>query len=431
MSFGGASLGTAEGRITVDASQAISELGRVGGMMGQLDAKAGTLGTGVSDFHQSTVGLAQGMQHLGRVGLGVATATAAPFIAGVKAAMDMEHTMAGVNAVMDLTGTQFQDLQGLAQDLGRETIYTGTQAAEGIETLGRAGIGFEDIMAGAAQSATDLAAAGGIDVPRAAEVMAAAMEAFNIQGSESVVVADALAGMANQTLTDINQLGIGLGQVAGVAAAAGMGLDETTAFIGLMADNGIRGSDAATSMKNAILALLAPTDKAAGLMADLGIQLLDTEGNFVGLHGATQEFFDAWQDSGQTMSQFMQPLEDILGRDAVRTILFGMQAIQEDLEGGEKGWTDYLAAANDAGAAHDFASERMDSTRGAIERLTGSLGVLAENMGAGINAAIRAPIEGLTLFINALSSIPGPILNIVSVIGTATGVIIALGSFVL
>jgi TP901 family phage tail tape measure protein len=431
MSFGGgASLGTAEGRITVDASQAISELGRVGTAMSSLDSKAGAM-QGVGNFTQSTVGLAQGMQHVGRVAVGLGASLAAPFIATVGAAMDFEHAMAGVNAVMDVTDAQFQELSGLAQDLGRDTIFTGTQAAQGIETLGRAGIQFEDIMGGAATAATDLAAAGGIEVPRAAEVMAAAMQAFNIEGEESVRVADALAGMANQTLTDINQLGIGLGQVAGVANAAGMGLEETTAFIGLMADNGIRGSDAATSMKNAILALLAPTDTAAAQLADMGVQLLDSERNFIGLAGASQEFFDVWKGSGQTMSEFLKPLEETLGRDAVRTILFGMQALEDQQKGLTTGWDQYLESASQAGAASEFAAARMDSTAGAIERLRGSIGVLAENMGAGLNAAIRAPIEGLTQLINVISQIPGPILSAIATVGTVIGAFTALGGAVL
>ncbi len=427
MSFGGASLGTAEGRITVDTSQAVSSLGQLGSMMSGFDSKAGMVGSTMGTFKQSTVGLAQGMQNLGRVGVAAGAAVAAPFVLGVNAAMDFESAMAGVNAVMDLQGDQYNQLSGLAKQLGADTIFTGEQAAQGIETLGRAGISFEDIMSGAAAGAADLAAAGGIDVPRAAEVMAAAMQAFNIEGEDSVRVADALAGMANQTLTDVNQLGIGLGQVAGVAAAAGMSLEETTAFIGLLADNGIRGSDAATSMKNAILSLLSPTDKAQGLMDNMGVSVLDASGNFIGLAGASKSFFDAWKNSGQTMEQFLNPLNDILGRDAVRTILFGMQAYEDQLNGLDTGWQNYVDAASEAGAAEEFAAKRMDSTAGAIERLKGSLGVLQENMGAGLNAAIRGPIEGLVGLVNIVAQIPGPIFTAVSAFGALLGSAIALG----
>lgn len=427
MATGGASLGTAEGRITVDAGQAISEIGRVGSMMDSLDAKAMGAAGGVSDFHQSTIGLAQGMQHLGRVGVGLGAATAAPFVLGVKAAADFEQSMANVNAVMSLQGDQYEELSDLALQLGKDTTFTGEEAASGIETLGKAGISYQDIVGGAAEATTNLAAAAGSDIPRAAEVMSAAMNAFNIEGKDAVVVADALAGVANQTQSDVNQLGIGLGQVAGVANAANMEMDETVAFLGLMADNGIRGSDAATSMKNAIISLLSPTDKASGIMDTLGISLLDADHNFIGLAGASQQFFDAWKRSGQTMSEFMDPLSDIVGRDAVRTLLFGMQAIEDDLNGGTKGWKDYLAAANDSGAAMEFAAKRMDSTEGAIERLRGSLNALQVGMGAGINEAIRQPIEGLVGLVNVFASLPAPILNAVSVVGLLAGGLTALG----
>lgn len=424
---GGASLGTAEGRITVDVGQAIGSLNQLGGALNSFDAKATGVGQTTNQFTQSTVGLAQGMQQIGRVTTGLGVAMAAPFVGAAKAALDFESSMAGINAVMDLTQTQFQDLSDLAQELGKETIFTGTQAAQGIETLGKAGIGFEDIMGGAAQAATDLAAAGGVDIPRAAEVMAAAMQAFNIEGEDSIRVADALAGAANQSLSDVNQLGIGLGQVAGVANAAGLSLEETTAFLAIMADNGIRGSDAATSMKNAILALLAPTDKAAGQLDELGISLLDADRNFIGLAGASQEFFDTWKDSGQTMSEFIKPLEETLGRDAVRTILFGMQAIEDQQKGLTTGLDEYIAAVSEEGAAMEFAQKRMDSTAGAIERLRGSMGVLAETFGKPIIEGIRGPIEGLVEFTNALAEIPTPIAAAVSTLGLLTGGLTAVG----
>jgi hypothetical protein len=253
---GGASLGTAQGEITIDTSQAESSLSALGTALVSFDGKAGSIGQGMITFQQSTVGLAQGMQNVGRSVESLGQNVEAPFLSAISAATDLQSTMAGVNAVMDLSSEQFQQLGALAQQLGRDTVFSGEQSAQGIEQLGKAGISFTDIMSGAAAAATDLAAAGGVDVPKAADVMAAAMQAFNISGADSVTVADALAGAANASLSDINQLGIGLGQVAGVANAAGMSLQETTAFLAVMADNGVRGSDAATSMKNAILALL-------------------------------------------------------------------------------------------------------------------------------------------------------------------------------
>jgi TP901 family phage tail tape measure protein len=431
MSFGGASLGTAEGRITVDTSQAVGSLNSLGGMLSSFDAKAAQATGTTGQFTQSTVGLAQGMQHIGRVGLGLTAALEAPFIGAAKAAIDFEDAMTDTGAVMDTTEEQFTQLSDLAQQIGKDTIFSGAQAAEGMEELGKAGISTTDVLSGAAEAVAALAQAGETDTVKAAHVMAAAMQAFNIEGEDSIRVADALAGAANQSMTDVSQLGIGLGQVAGVANAANMSLEETTAFLALMADNGIRGSDAATSMKTAILALLSPTDKAAEAMAGLGIDLLDTEGNFIGLAGASQEFFDAWKDSGQTMSQFMEPLTDILGRDAVRTILFGMQALEDQQKGLTTGWDEYLKATSEAGAAEEFAAKRMDDTAGAIERLKGSIAVLGENMGLPLLQAIRPMIEGLTQFVNMVSEIPEPILSVVAAAGALAGGLTGVGSAIL
>lgn len=423
----GASLGTARGTITIDSTQALGSLNSLGGALDNFNSRTQGLTGTTNSFAQSTVGLAQGMQNVGNAMERAGAAVAEPFVDAAKSALDFESEMANTNAVMDVTGSQFSDLSDLALQLGKDTIFTANQTAQGITELGRAGISFEDIMSGAAAAATDLAGAGGVEVPKAAAVMSAAMAAFNISGEDSVRIADALAGAANLSLTDINQLGLGLGQVGGIADAANMSMEDTVSFLALMADNGIRGSDAATSMKSALLRLLSPTDTAAAKMDELGVQLFDTEGNFIGLQGASQEFFDAWKSSGQTMSEFLKPLGDVFGTDAVRAILFGMQAIEADQTGIGKGWKDYEAATHDAGAAHDFMVAKMDTTAGSIEKLNGSLDVLRVKMGTPLIEGIRAPIDALTEFVNVLTNIPAPILGAIGIVGTLAAAILTLG----
>lgn len=423
----GASLGTARGTITIDSTQALGSLNSLGGALDNFNSRTQGLTGTTNSFAQSTVGLAQGMQNVGNAMERAGSQVSEPFVDAAKSAADFQSEMANTNAVMDVTGEQFSSLSDLALQLGQDTSFTANEAAQGITELGRAGISFEDIMSGAAAAATDLAGAGGVEVPKAAAVMSAAMAAFNISGSESVKIADALAGAANFTLSDVNQLGLGLAQVGGVADTANMSMEDTVAFLGLMADNGLKGSDAATSMKSAILRLLSPTDAAATTMDNLGISLLDTQGNFIGLQGASQQFFDAWKRSGQTMSQFLEPLGDVFGSDAIRAILFGMQAIEADQTGIGKGWSDYEAATHDAGAAHDFMVTKMDTTEGAIERLSGSLDTLRVKMGTPLIEAIRGPIEAMVGFVNALANIPGPILGAVTIVGALAGAILTAG----
>jgi TP901 family phage tail tape measure protein len=423
----GASLGTARGTITIDSTQALGSLNSLGGALDNFNSRTQGLTGTTNSFAQSTVGLAQGMQNVGNAMERAGSQVSEPFVDAAKSAADFQSEMANTNAVMDVTGEQFSSLSDLALQLGQDTSFTANEAAQGITELGRAGISFEDIMSGAAAAATDLAGAGGVEVPKAAAVMSAAMAAFNISGSESVKIADALAGAANFTLSDVNQLGLGLAQVGGIADSANMSMEDTVAFLGLMADNGLRGSDAATSMKSAILRLLSPTDAAATTMDNLGISLLDTQGNFIGLQGASQQFFDAWKRSGQTMSQFLEPLGDVFGSDAIRAILFGMQAIEADQTGIGKGWSDYEAATHDAGAAHDFMVTKMDTTEGAIERLSGSLDTLRVKMGTPLIEAIRGPIEAMVGFVNALANIPGPILGAVTIVGALAGAILTAG----
>lgn len=423
---GGASLGTAEGRITVDASQAIGEINRTGAALDGLGAKT-AIGQSIDTFNQSVIGLAVGMQHLGRVGVGLGTAIAAPFITGVKVASDFEQGMANVNAVTDATGEQLVQLGDLAKQLGADTTVTATEAAAGMEALGKAGIPIEDILNGAAEAAVHLAEAGGTGITQSAELIAAGLSAYSLAGEEATHVADLFAGAANSSLASISDLGQGFAQVGGVASALGIPLEELVTQLAIMTDMGLSGSDAATSIKTALTHMVAPIGEGAKEMARLGISFQDAQGEFIGIHESAQLLIDTFDALGMSEADQVESIKKIAGQDGFRALLFAMQEVREEGEAGTKGWDDYFRAVTEVGAAQRLAEERMDSTQGALERLRGAVETLMIGMGEGVNIGIRPIIEGLAEFVGMLADIPQPILNLITILGAGVGVLTAFG----
>lgn len=425
---GGGSLGTAEGRITVDTSQAESSLSSLGSAMTSFDSRGAAMG---KSFGTSMMNAGQSMQQVGRIGLGLGAAITAPFVGAAKSALDFESTMSGVNAVMDLQGTQFQELSGLAQQMGKDTIFSGTEAAEGIEAMGKAGLSATDILGGAAAAAADLAAAGGTDIPYAAEVISAALNAFNLTGAESVQVADQLAGAANASLADVKDLGSGFAQVAGIASALGVPMEELITQLAIMTDMGLSGSDAATSLKTAMTQLVAPLGPAAKEAGRLGVSFRDANGEFIGIKNSAELLVDTFDALGMSEADQVASLKKLVGQDGYRALLFAMQEVRDEQRGGTKGWDEYSRAVNEQGAAAKFAEERMNNTAGAIERLKGTIQTLGENLGMPIVQALRGPIEAVNTFLGALVNLPPAIFGVVAGVGSIVGVAtLAAGAFV-
>ena len=154
------------------------------------------------------------------LGLGAAFAAGATGIgAMVKAAATFEQVLKKVESVTNATEQEMIGLKQLAQQLGKDTVYSAVQASEAMFELSKGGVGVADIMGGAAAATADLAAAGGIDLSEAASVSANALNSFSLAGSDIAGVVDKIAGVANKTNTDVQGFAMAL-QAGGAAAVA-------------------------------------------------------------------------------------------------------------------------------------------------------------------------------------------------------------------
>jgi TP901 family phage tail tape measure protein len=308
-------------------------------------------------------------------------------------------------------------LREAALTAGRDTAWSASQAAGGIEELVKAGVSASDVLEGGLSGALSLASAGEMDVAEAAEIASIALTQFELAGSDVSHVADLLAAGAAKALGDVSDLGAALKQSGLVASQTGLSIEETTAALSAFAAAGLLGSDAGTSFKTMLQRLTPQSGEAEQMMTDLGISAYNAQGEFVGLEQFAGNLQTAL--SGLSDEQRNAALSVMFGSDAVRaaSVLYS--------EGAE-GIRDWTAAVDDQGYAADVAATRLDNLSGDLTIFRGSIETAFISLGEAADGPLRNLVQGATNAVNAFAELPGPIHSgLLSIIGG--GGLVALG----
>lgn len=355
-------------------------------------------------------GIEKGISKIGRItstGLkvaaatigGVSTALGGVAAAAVKVGSDFESQMSRVKAISGATGEEFEKLKNQAIQLGADTAFSSAQAAEGMENLAAAGFETNEIVE-AMPGLLDLAAASGEDLANSSDIAASTLRGFGLAASDAGHVADVLAENANRTNSSVAETGEAMKYVAPLARAAGLSFEETAAAIGIMANAGIQGSQAGTTLRGALSRLSKPTDDMQQAMDELGVSFYDSEGKMLSLAeqvGALQSAME-----GMTDEQKNNYLVTLYGQEA----LSGMLALIN--EGPES-----LSALTEAyevcdGSAKKAAETMQDNLNGAVEQLKGSvesLGIVFyENVADNMKDAAVVATESVNNITDAFNS---------------------------
>lgn len=299
---------------------------------------------------------------------GTAAALGGVAAAAIKVGSDFESQMSRVKAISGATGEEFEQLKEQAMQLGADTSFSASQAAEGMENLAAAGFTTSEIMS-AMPGLLNLAAASGEDLASSSDIAASTLRGFGLAASDAAHVADVLAANANRTNSSVADTGEAMKYVAPLARAAGVSLEETAAAIGIMANTGIQGSQAGTSLRGALSRLSKPTDDMTAAMDELGISFYDSNGKMKSLTEQVGMLRQATE--GMTDEQKNNYLVTLYGQEA----LSGMLALINEGEGSLGELTN--AYKNCDGAAQEAAETMQDNLSGALEQLSGS----AETLG--------------------------------------------------
>lgn len=329
--------------------------------------------------------------------LGVTTPLIAAGTAAVKTGIDFENALSQAAGAMDLPMSQMGKMKQLALEMGQETVFSATEAAQAITELAKGGLSEANISGGALKSTMDLAASSGMGMADAANVIVQVMGAFELSADKSNQAVNALAGAAAASSADVTDLSQALSQSSAAAHNAGWSVQDTTAVLAAFADAGIQGSDAGTSLKTMLQRLSSPTDVAAKKMKALGIQILDSKGNMKDATSIAQELQDKLKNL--SYSNRSSAMNDIFGSDAMRaaTVL---------MNDGAAGLEKYTKATNDQTAASRMADSQMGSTGRAIENMKGSIETAAITIEGALAPTVTDVANKITELVNAFTNLP-------------------------
>ena len=357
------------------------------------------------------------------VGTSMLTAGAA-ILAGVgvatKAYADFDKQMSAVKSTGQDAVANFDALRDAAIEAGASTAFSASEAAQGIEELAKAGVSAKDILSGGLSGALDLAAAGTLSVGRAAEITAVTLKQFGLAGTDASRVADLLAAGAGKSVGEVHDLAEALKMSGTVAHQYGVSIEETVGTLAMFAENALIGSDAGTSFKQMLLQLAQPTGKSRQLLDEYNISAYDAQGNFVGMANLAGQLADGLGDLSQ--EQQNAALKTIFGADAIRSATILMKQ-------GKQGVLDWTASVSEQGFAAEMAATKLDNLAGDLEALGGAFESTFIKSGSGVNDFLRGFTQLATGAVNAVGSLPAPVLALgTGLAGLAgTGLVVAGG----
>ena len=324
------------------------------------------------------------------VGIGVAAA---------KVGMDFDSQMSRVQAISGATGGEFEKLRNQAMQLGQDTAFNAQEAAQGMENLASAGFNTNEIMS-AMPGMLNLAASSGEDLANSADIAASTLRGFGLAANEAGHVADVLAKNAAATNAAVGDTGEAMKYAATPAHALGLSLEETTAAIGEMANAGIKGTQAGTTLRGALTSLTNPSREAAELMEQLGFKAFDTQGKMLPLNQVILNLQNSTK--GMTDEQKQSTIATIFGQEAMSGMLSLVQAGPKqlaDLTNGLK---------NSNGAASDMAKTMQNNAKSSVEQMMGSLETAGIKLEENFAPAIKSVADTIGRLADAFGNLsPG------------------------
>ena len=331
-----------------------------------------------------------------------AAAVGAIAVAAVNVGKEFETAMSQVQATMLLdTGTAegaaaMATLEEAARECGRTTAFSATEAAEALNYLALAGYNADE-AATALPTVLKLAGAGAMDLARASDMVTDSMSALGIEATETNLntFADQLAQTASKANTSVSQLGEAILTVGGTAKGLAGGTTELNTALGILADNGLKGAEGGTHLRNMILSLQSPTGDASKALQSLGVDVYDAQGNMRGLNDIFKDLQSGME--GMTAAQ----------KDSIISTLFNktdLTAANAMLSNCTDRWDELSAAIeNSAGACEDMYSIQLDNLDGDIKILKSGLSDLGISIYKDLNGPLREMTQLGTSMVEELS----------------------------
>lgn len=325
----------------------------------------------------------------------------------VKTSSDFDTAMSKVEAISGAAGDEFEALREKAREMGAVTKFSATDAAEAMNYMAMAGWKTEDMISGI-DGVMNLAAASGEDLALTSDIITDALTAFGLQASDSARFADVLAAASSNANTNVSMMGETFKYAAPIAGALGYTIEDTALAIGLMANAGIKSSQAGTSLRTIMTELQGELSVTGGSIGEVIVQTTNMDGSMRGLNDIMLDLRVAF--SGMTEAEQVANAEMLVGKQAMSGFLAIMNAAPADVDK----LTNSIINAD--GAAEAMATTMQDNLEGELEELMSALEEVAISFGDILMPAIRAIVRSLNDFVNAINALPGPVKGVVAII---------------
>ena len=347
-------------------------------------------GNRASAFGEVVTGALRRVGEVALDALGMAAKAAGQFLAdSVTSAADVEQTLNVLGATSGATAAQLEEVRDVAIKLGGDLDLpnaSAQDAAEAMLELSKAGFTVQESMA-AAKGTLQLAAAAQIEAGEAAAITAQAINSFGLEASDAAHVADLLAGGANASSASMTDLAQGLQQGGFAFDAAGQDIDQLVVSLAALTNVGLTGSDAGTALKNAMMRLMNPTEKAAKLMNKLGIEAYDANGKM-----------KPWPEVLENIRKATKGMTDEQRNAALGTIFLsdGMKAMIPLLDMSAADYAKLQREVTKTGSAQTVAGAQTKGFNGAIAGLHSQMETLQLIIGTKVLPALTPLIKAFS-----------------------------------
>ena len=352
----------------------------------------------------------------------------------VKTAADFDTAMSKVAAVSGATGSDLDNLRAKAREMGSKTKFSASEAAEAMNYMAMAGWKTEDMLSGI-EGVMNLAAASGEELGTTSDIVTDALTAFGLTAKDSGHFADVLAAASSNANTNVSMMGETFKYAAPIAGAMGYSIEDTAEAIGLMANAGIKSSQAGTSLRKIMTELNGEIKISGEQLGETVIQTSNADGSMRSLGDILSDCRAAF--SKLTESEQASTAEALVGKTAMSGFLALMNAAPSDIEKLNS------AITNCNGSSQKMADTMQDNLAGQLTILKSQLQELAISFGELLMPAVKNIVSAIQGFVDGLNKMSpemkntivtialvaaavGPVLIIVGKVISAIGTIMTI-----
>lgn len=335
-------------------------------------------------------------------------------LAGVGAAMvkttaDFEAGMSQVQAISGATGKDLEALSEKAKEMGAVTKFSASESAEALKYMAMAGWDTQKMLDGL-PGVMNLAAASGEDLGTVSDIVTDALTALGMKAEEAGHFADVLAQASSKSNTNVSMMGETFKYVAPLAGSLGYSCEDVATAIGLMANAGIKGSQAGTALRSVLTRMAKPTKESANAMQALGVEITNADGSMKPLNDVMTQLRQSF--SGLTEDQKASYAAMLGGQEAMSGLLAIVNASDED-------FNKLVEQINNAdGAAEQMANTMQDNLSGQLTILKSTIEGISISFGEIMLPVVKAIVSGLQSFATWLNNTSETTKRVIAVIAT-------------